>query len=248
METETVPRCPICGKEGLPWKSHTFINDLTVCDIKLDRCTHCDTIYQNPRMTRPEMDRYYREGKYRKTYGVVISKERGDWQTMFLSTLKITPKRCLDVGCSRGYLLWSLKKKFGTEILGLDLLVDHTLIDEIVGSKRDVKGLFDLVVSSHQLEHTYDPNEELKWMISKLAPNGVLFLELPLRHKIVLPHTYIFTRKSIDVMLKAAGMKYLYIDMEESCEILAQREQEAGKFLQDGVTVLKVIEKPVYCG
>ena len=94
----------------------------------------------------------------------------------------------LDVGCGNGSFL----KAFGASypdwgMVGLELDdKNKKIIESIKGVKRlhignieTLEEKFDLIVLIHALEHITDPIKLLKSIISKLNPNGQLFIEVP---------------------------------------------------------------------
>jgi SAM-dependent methyltransferase len=71
---------------------------------------------------------------------------------------------------------------------------------------------FDVVLSSHVLEHLNDPYENLKLLRSKLRPGGTLILVLPVEHHGLVPfdidvnqHLYCWNFRTINNLLQRAG-------------------------------------------
>ena len=85
--------------------------------------------------------------------------------------LKIEPKSCLDIGCGRGLLLKHLEVYNFARILGLKYDTETPEIDDVVYSKDEVRGKFDLITCIHM------PNPDIEWMLSKLNEGGTLLLE-----------------------------------------------------------------------
>ena len=205
---ENVVNCPLCG--GLA----SFYKEVN--GVKVDKCGECGVIYQNPRMTREALDEYYSSGQYYSEYcsGVPTPKIRVNRILSVILGMEMFPSRCLDVGCGSGYLLKGIKEDYNVQILGLDKYKNQPVIAEIVQSKEEVTGKFDLILCIQTLEHMYDPQEELRWMWSKLDDAGTIILELPLRGKIYLPHIYYFNPISTRLMLQRLGLEYLYIEYQ----------------------------------
>jgi 2-polyprenyl-3-methyl-5-hydroxy-6-metoxy-1,4-benzoquinol methylase len=132
----------------------------------------------------------------------------------FLSNVEITPKRCLDVGCSRGYFSKAIAEKYGAEAIGYDIYHDPQSVIDVVDSKDKITGKFDLVTAIHVLEHFPEPIKELEWMVSLLNKDGVLMLELPFKRNSVCPHPVIFSRQSIPMLMKHIDAKYIYWDIQ----------------------------------
>jgi SAM-dependent methyltransferase len=102
------------------------------------------------------------------------------------------PARVLDFGCGNGVLThWMHRRGFGREILGVDVsrtgvefatrsfAGDGLRFEAITGTPA---GNFDLVVSSHVLEHLPDSLAALRALRS-LAP--LFIFEVPLEHAVV---------------------------------------------------------------
>ena len=207
-QMENVINCPLCGHGASFYRESA--------GIKVDKCGECGVIYQNPRMTKEALDLYYSNGTYNRTYSSSLGSQRSRANRILsiIRGMEIFPKRCLDIGCSRGYLLKSLKEDYGAQVLGLEKYINGPVIDEIVQSKEKVTGKFDFILCIQTLEHMYDPQEELRWMVEKLDAGGTIVLELPFQEKIYLPHIYAFNTISARLMLKRLGLEYLYIEYE----------------------------------
>jgi SAM-dependent methyltransferase len=96
--------------------------------------------------------------------------------------------RLLDVGCGNGSLLkvaskllpqWRL---WGTEVNDkcFDQLREIRGVEQLVAGKiQDVPGVFDLITLIHVLEHIPSPTAFLTELAQKLAPGGVLLVQVP---------------------------------------------------------------------
>ena len=77
---------------------------------------------------------------------------------------------------------------------------------------------FDLVVSSHALEHIDDATAVLRKWVSWVRPGGWLMVEVPhansdhysVAHEFV-PHSYFFTKSALQKLVEACGMKTIAI-------------------------------------
>lgn len=91
-------------------------------------------------------------------------------------------------------------------------------IDAVLEDYRGQPENFDLVMSSHSLEHVYDVRETLGRLSSWVRPGGWLMIEVPhanpdhysVDHEYV-PHGYFFTKKSLSLLVEAAGMETVFI-------------------------------------
>ena len=197
--TISVPRCPICTQKGKPQENNR------------DKCENCGTIYQNPRLSDTALKEYYRSGKYHQEFPGDLGWEekRADRIVQTIERLKINPKSCLDVGSGAGLLLKHLEIYNFARILGLEYNTEVSEIDEVVNSKEQVEGTFDLVTCIHTLEHMPNPSAEIEWMVSKLNDGGTLFLEVPTYEDNSTPHLFTFSREGLEFMLKDYTFAYL---------------------------------------
>lgn len=140
------------------------------------------------------------------------------------------PGRVLDFGCGNGVLThWLREHGFGRDILGVD--VSRTGVDFAnrsfagEGLRFDTaapEGRFDLVVSSHVLEHLPDPLATLR-QLHGLAP--VFIFEVPVESALVpnlltrlrgvprtdnpVGHLHFWTRAGFHALLREAGFRIL---------------------------------------
>lgn len=93
----------------------------------------------------------------------------------------------LDVGCGDGYGLQRFKENMFKEFRGIDCLFDRCNFASKLGFPvmcldiydYEIDRQFDLVFSSHFLEHLPDWKKGLDIMISSVKENGHLFLVVP---------------------------------------------------------------------
>jgi 2-polyprenyl-3-methyl-5-hydroxy-6-metoxy-1,4-benzoquinol methylase len=133
---------------------------------------------------------------------------------MIDATARIKPKRCLDVGCSRGYLSRALRNKYGADVVGYDIYHDPQAVIEVISDKNNIDGKFDLITCIHVLEHFYDPMSELTWMARLLGKDGMLMIEIPLARVVYAPHPVIFSRSAVPVLMKHINAEYFFFDMK----------------------------------
>jgi len=223
----SVESCPLCGGAGSPFvpteellAMESFGNFFDV--YSADTCQTCGTIYQNPGMSDDALIEYYSNGAYRVDHppNLAIEEKRAERLALLVERFKIDPKSVLDVGCGRGTLLKYLEIYFFSRVLGFDYGYEPPEIDDIVHSKDDVEGKFDLITCIHVMEHMPHPVKELEWMLGKLNPGGTILLEIPTYLCNDMSHLYVPNRKGLEFMLDNLGLEYLYVEGTHACNIL----------------------------
>lgn len=130
-------------------------------------------------------ERFENEAYYIKTVGV--KREHFSSRVAFIrSLLSTSQNRLLDVGCGRGEMLLEARAA-GFEVTGIELSkyaavygrekyglnISNTPIEELPRSA------FDVIHSSHVMEHVLNPLEFAAHLKRALTPNGICVLEVP---------------------------------------------------------------------
>jgi hypothetical protein len=190
--------CPICNGAGIAPIVET--KDFLQCKpgrFVLDRCEGCGHIFQNPRLSIEGLEFYY--GDFYDGLGAA------DAEMLFSSTSKHyvdraeivrghgreEPKRWLDVGGGHGHFccvardLWP---KTGFDALDLSESIDEAVRRRWVDTgyrglfpdkAPELEGRYDVVSMSHYLEHTREPEDEIRAASIALGREGLLMIELP---------------------------------------------------------------------
>lgn len=224
----TLNACPVCGtdlitdypKPGFaPRVVHEIMPGVEVDAAVISRyyrCLNCNVIFQNPRLSDEDLDKFYSQGYYRQLLN--LTEEQIDKDELFRARvdsgiIKQNIKNItshLDIGCSRGYLLESIGAK--TEV-GVEENVDWVKAKS-VKIYRDIDKVpdkkFDIVTAIHTLEHTPDPQGYLKKMTKFVGAGGYLVLEVPTWESpggpLRLAHLYHFEQPVMRWMCEKAGL------------------------------------------
>ncbi len=224
---ETVP-C-LCGK-------HSFANitDYDKFGIRqtMVMCTACGLIQANPRMTDAALKWFYESDFYGKLYGRIAGRATPEF---IIAESKRRPaaryefieqhveygnvRSVLEIGCAGGWSLYPFfkdgKKVVGYDYgpalvaagkkLGLDLRIGTIETD------KENHDAYDIILLCHVVEHLPHPIQSLAEITKHLAPNGRLYIEVPLIKEIGLPafvnaHTYSFTKQTFLHYAAKAGL------------------------------------------
>ena len=100
------------------------------------------------------------------------------------------------------YLFWA--QNF--DVINIEPSGVKTVINDrwlTLNDKSQFKGSVDLLLSSHSLEHVNDLETTIDWIFNSLRNEGIIFIEVPnsmlpenggMGDKIIVPHTYYFTK------------------------------------------------------
>ena len=187
-ETRPVGLCPVCS--GARFARVFSVVDPLVAPTKLtlERCTTCDLVVLNPRLTERGIKRLEEAST---VYDIEPDEIDEHLQALdgVLEKLEASVtrrSRLLDIGCNRGFLLEAARRRGWDHVVGVELsdaaaalarrdfgLTVHGTL-EAVGHQE-----FDLVVAWHVLEHTLDPVDFLRSSSSLLAPEGIFAIQVP---------------------------------------------------------------------
>ena len=120
-----------------------------------------------------------------------ILRPRG--QRSFLSSIKKTNLKILDVGCGNASSLFLKTVKPNSMVYGIDVgdfnqsdeskdLYEQYIISEpemFAQAIQNIPENFDVVISNHNIEHCEDPQSTFRAMVNRTAPGGHLFIATP---------------------------------------------------------------------
>jgi SAM-dependent methyltransferase len=188
--------CPWCG--GAELQPQLRVPDLWQRKpgwFDLDRCQGCGHVFQNPRLAADGLEFYYRDfydGLGEQGMHVLFSAQGPRYRSRAEALKPFgTPKSWLDVGTGHGHFCNVARELWPqTRFDGLDQSCSVTLAEhrgwiahayqgDFVDLAPDLAGAYDVVSMFHCLEHTPDPQRELKAARTALRPGGHLMIEVP---------------------------------------------------------------------
>lgn len=129
--------------------------------------------------------------------------------------------RVLDVGCGSGEFLFDLQQIGFTNLLGLDLYIEHSIehknrVRVIKGTIAEVEPAWDVIMFHHAFEHISDPLATLQTVANLLSPDGVCLIRIP-----IVP-SYVWDRYGPDwVQLDAP--RHFFLHSVQSMGLLAEQ-------------------------
>lgn len=166
-----------------------------------------DVVAVSPMPSKDELQKYYSSNYWGWRGQAALLSNRDLEQFKLLQTFSNAESGTfLNFGAGPGgasYLFWANNFQVtNIEPGGIKTSIDsrwRTLDD-----KENFTDSVDLLLSSHSLEHVNDLEATIKWMFDSLKVNGVIFIEVPnsvlienggMGQKLIVPHTYYFTKK-----------------------------------------------------
>ncbi len=218
------------------------------------RCEACHTLIctcspepGDPRIRDDESSLYGKDYWYRQNdapdrAGDIFQRSRTDlpernlfWLNQLLK-VKLPPGNALEIGCGHGGFTY-LMQQAGFEATGIELsptivgfgqrTFDLPVFSGPVEEQPLLKQSFDVIALMDVLEHLPQPLRTMKYCVSLLKPDGVLFLQTPrypgprsfaelaatqdkfLAHLNPLEHTHLFSKEGARRLMQAAGAGYV---------------------------------------
>lgn len=240
-------KCILCGNSNLELLT-TKLRDGKVGSVF--RCPTCDFGMLDDQSSFEELHEWY-DGHYRNEHGPNLSMKNEyrsifecyahhqEQRIHFLKPYLNSSTRLLDVGCSTGQFIWAVKDlikdaagtdydsgaaSFAHEVTGCDFFGGE--LEESPFNRNS----FDVVVSNHVLEHTFDPLYFLNTIKKYMKPEGVVYVEVPNMNDALLKvydsqtfksifyhiaHRWYFTSKSFAKIMEMAGFegKIVFLNM-----------------------------------
>jgi len=158
-------------------------------------CVDCGLVQSNPRMTQEEYFNYYSSDLYRSCYDGAdyLAKYESKYTLkhglhIFDAVNKVTKilpgSSVLELGAGGGWNLLPFKRA-GASVLGVDYspslveLGNKHGIPMVRGTVDQIKGLYDVIVLNHVLEHFLQPVKSLKMLAEHIKADGIIYIAVP---------------------------------------------------------------------
>ncbi|GGH12571.1 hypothetical protein GCM10007036_10520 [Alsobacter metallidurans] len=205
-------------------------------------CEACGFTFLSPRLDQAGYNQYYAADYYEEMSGgqlaAIVAKNEGVMRRVLddiASHVAFRPDmKVIDVGCGYGELLSEFRKRYGGEVVGVELSAEAarfarehyglTVLEEDINERINAGDRYDIVFLIATLEHVLDGAALLRTLRAMLAPGGrlvVLVPDLDAIQPIVrtdnasrvfkVVHTYYFTRKSLPALAGSCGLQTLSV-------------------------------------
>ncbi len=230
----SVQICPLCrGSRSRLFDQRTFRDRLVSNRV----CKACGLVFQSPRMTDEELDRFYAD-EYRQLYqgsqgpnpkDLAIQASRAETLVRFIKAAvqagrlpsPAFPMQHLDIGCSAGLLLQRFQLAFNLTPTGIEPgtayrgyahaqgIEVYQSLDELASQPKQ----FDWISLAHVLEHIAEPVDYLVHLRQNwLIPGGWLLLEVPNLYGhdcFEVAHQVSYSPQTLKQTLKQAGFQVI---------------------------------------
>lgn len=239
--------CPICNSSEFDL---LFKGDRHKIGISNVICNNCNHIYINPSPDISSLNIFYKE-YYRNLYNsseypdklylkehhpLLIGTTRNVADILYIFDIindSNKPKNIFDLGCSEGYFL-NVFQRLDSNILRDGLELNSEFLNFGIKNKWVLNGYkdsienfqfnikYDIITSSHVIEHILDPILYLNKIKSGLNRNGLIFLEFPVGDRKTvgnyfhLAHVNHFTESSIRYLFNSVNLKIYLLDKNGS--------------------------------
>jgi 2-polyprenyl-3-methyl-5-hydroxy-6-metoxy-1,4-benzoquinol methylase len=187
-------QCPSCGAQ----ESFDVSSKFLVTTLR--RCNQCQLLFRSPIDRNDKASRFYNRG-YQSGFTTELPSHEallGYLEAGFTGTPKNFNRyielfdvlgvsegaRVLDLGCSWGYGAWQFQQA-GYEVTGLEVgaaranYAREKLGIDTATSLEHIQGTFDVIFSSHVLEHIAELDDVLLWCEQRLSSGGLFVAVTP---------------------------------------------------------------------
>lgn len=231
--------CPICEVSAM--------SATTVGRTPMLKCSACGVVVSPPQLRATNEEDYYQQ-QYTLTRTVRSNKEMHryfrypEYATLIGDVLKEQPPpgRWLDVGCDNGFFLDDVRR-YGYEVQGVEPSATARSYAAQIGldvrsDLSEATGSFNIVSLWHVLEHMDLPYQGLVGIREHMTDHGLLCIRVPnagglwsrlLKDRWIWfqPHHHVvhYTRHSLELLLKRAGFRPLFIKAQQANTRLTRR-------------------------
>jgi len=252
--------CPICDKKN--WENIENYVRKSTSYMKPVICKTCGYITYNPQCKN--LSDFYKIDVTPQSKSFLITKfnkldKHEKIIYKYLDEHNIVPKNAFDYGCSDGYLLKDIKKRYGSNVQGIEINRGHAnwakYVEDLDVTTCDDLSLYDdkdLVIIYHVIEHVTNPDKLLKNIRKIMSEDGLLYLATPrldiieynTREEIYKEdHLNLFTIKSIINLLNKCGFEMVCFDNDQYGYAVICKKSEEKKFISCYEETIELLSK-----
>lgn len=276
--------CVLCGRDNTKvlFRQGIFQKGGPVIKFNNVICKNCGLVYRSPRPNSSELNEIYKkiyleeretlsdEAAALEFVSRVDQKNKGEQIANFLSNIIKPKSKILDVGSGLGLVGGFLRQNIGVEVIGIEpselsakvankiygMEVFRGTFDDYLKEKNNEK--FDCIILHHVFEHFGDPLGKLEQLKNLLAPQGVLYIEVPNVTDFKKPisqffdalHLYNYSPETLEAMLKKGGYKIIRRNQNKKLriQIVAAPSSRNGPVIELGEVNSNLARKIIwYC-
>jgi len=232
--------CPVCEGKNFILKHYLRDHEYQTIeqDFPVNKCSSCGVFFLSPRPNElafniiyPDSYANYRTNETKTSY---VRKISNSIQTRrvrrILERFGLRDDfNVLDVGCGDGYMLDRIKEAYpSTRTFGIEpnstaagiAAKSHNIFNGLLEEYPLDENRFDLIISSHVIEHVSNPVSFLKLLQFRLAQGGIMVIDTPnidsFQYKLfgrhwggfhAPRHWTLFTPDSLELAARRAGLK-----------------------------------------
>jgi hypothetical protein len=141
-------------------------------------CGNCGVYFHVDAGNDAKIKAYYSSGDYRaRHHQPDEAAHQARRAKNIICYIDTAPLDFVDIGCSAGILMQTVRDTFGSNVYGVD--IDTVLAHGVYQDISDVPVAPDCVAMIHSLEHMSHPLAELKRVHDKMAQGGQIVIEVP---------------------------------------------------------------------
>ena len=201
--------------------------------LKIVQCTICEHLFYSNPPSEEWFTNYYRS-EWNSDRGEVVSKKLAASSKSKPTSVKllkdagiIDPSlRILEIGCGTGDMMFGLQQAGFNDLYGTEASDYRAAMSALRFPQRVFRGgysavpaglKFDFIFSHHVMEHIYNPQKAMEWIVERLNPNGIVVVTVPnsanepvLNQVLFVPHLHSFSHRSLMLMGKSLGLKTVF--------------------------------------
>ena len=221
---------------SVTYHRQVYESEIIFKDKKIVRCDDCKLTWLHPMPSNVDLTKYYgsffwdnKNSAFQLSAGSTKEKNRAYYQYEFMKPFIDFSKEIkdtLEIGAGHAGISYFIHNLFSETVISIlepdesfrNAHKDIGICNDTFKDLNEIDKTYDLILSSHSLEHVSNIMEDISTIAKVLRPNGYFFLEVPNANDIYfkcyrtdIPHTYFFNKESIQGLGEYFNLKVLDI-------------------------------------